>query len=77
MALLAAAIMGLMTVSHGVRPQFAERMQDAVFAINMISSLITGLLATIATFATLCRTGPADGFFCPPRRSSVWLSTIG
>lgn len=75
--LLAAAIMGLMTVSHGVRPQFAERMQDAVFAINMISSLMTGVLATIATFFVSLPDRSRWWLLLPAPPLVVWLSTIG
>ncbi|MBY5807421.1 DUF1109 domain-containing protein [Rhizobium ruizarguesonis] len=75
--LLAAAIMGLMTVSHGVRPQFAERMQDAVFAINMISSLLTGVLATIATFFVSLPDRSRWWLLLPTPALVVWLSTIG
>nr|WP_041777981.1 DUF1109 domain-containing protein [Beijerinckia indica] len=75
--LLAAAIMALMTISHGVRPQFAERMQDAVFAINMISSLLTGVLATIATFFVSLPDRSRWWLLLPAPPLVVWLSTIG
>lgn len=75
--LLAAAIMGLMTVSHGVRPQFAERMQDAVFAINMISSMMTGVLATIATFLISLPDRSRRWLLLPAPPLVAWLSTIG
>ncbi|MGO4285850.1 NrsF family protein [Bosea sp. TAB14] len=75
--LLAAAIMGLMTVSHGVRPQFAERMQDAVFAINMVSSLLTGIFATIATFFVSLPDRSRRWLLLPVPALVVWLSTIG
>jgi len=75
--LLAGTIMGLMTVGHGVRPQFAERMQDAVFAINMISSLMTGILATIATFFASLPDRSRWWLFLPAPALVVWLSTIG
>ncbi|GAB4069066.1 DUF1109 domain-containing protein [Ancylobacter sonchi] len=75
--LLAAVIMGLMTVSHGVRPQFAERMQDTVFAINMIASLLTGVLATIATFFASLPDRSRGWLLLPVPPLVVWLSTIG
>lgn len=75
--LIAAAIMGLMTISHGVRPQFAERMQDAIFAINMISSLLTGVLATIATFFASLPDRPRRWLLLPAPALLAWLSTIG
>ncbi|MEZ0221634.1 MAG: NrsF family protein [Tardiphaga sp.] len=75
--LIAAAIMGLMTISHGVRPQFGERMQDAVFAINMISSLLTGVFATIATFFVSLPDRSRRWLLLPAPPLVVWLSTIG
>lgn len=75
--LLAAMIMALMTISHGVRPQFAERMQDTVFAINMISSLMTGVLATIATFFVSLPDRSRWWLLLPAPPLVVWLSTIG
>jgi hypothetical protein len=75
--LIAAAIMALMTISHGVRPQFTERMQDAVFAINMISSLLTGVLATIATFFASLPDRSRRWLLLPVPPLVVWLSTIG
>ncbi len=75
--LIAAAIMGLMTISHGVRPQFADRMQDTVFAVNMISSLMTGVLATIATFFVSLPDRSRRWLLLPAPPLLVWLSTIG
>jgi hypothetical protein len=59
---VAAVLMGLLTVIHGVRPQFAERLGDAVFLTGMLSSLATGILAAIATFMVSL-----------PDRSRLWL----
>lgn len=75
--LIASAIMALMTVSHGVRPQFAERMQDTVFAVNMLSSLMTGVLATIATFFVSLPDRSRRWLLLPAPPLVVWLSTIG
>lgn len=75
--LISAIIMGLMTISQGVRPQFAERMQDTVFAMNMMSSLMTGVLATIATFLINLPDRSRWWFLLPALPLIVWLSTIG
>ncbi|MBA2080000.1 hypothetical protein PCA_15990 [Rhodanobacter sp. PCA2] len=75
--LLAAAIMGLMTLSHGVRPQFAEHMRDPVFAINMVSSLLTGILATVATFFVSLPDRSRRWLLLPAPPLIAWLSTIG
>ena len=74
---LAAAIMGLMTISHGVRPQFAERMGDTMFAMNMLSSLVTGVLATIATFFVSLPDRSRWWLLLPVPPLVLWLSTIG
>lgn len=75
--LLAAALMALLTVSHGLRPQFAERMQDARFAINMLSALLTGVLATIATFFVSLPDRSRWWLLLPAPPLVIWLSTIG
>ena len=75
--LLAAVIMGLMTLSHGLRPQFAERMHERIFAINMISSLLTGILATIATFFVSLPDRSHRWLLLPVPPLLIWLSTIG
>lgn len=75
--LIAAAIMTLMTISHGTRPQLAERMQDVVFAMNMMSSLLTGVLATIATFFVSLPDRSRRWLLLPVPPLVVWLSTIG
>lgn len=75
--LMAAGIMGLMTISHGLRPQFAERMQDAVFALNMMASLATGILATVATFFVSLPDRSRAWLLLPAPALVVWLATIG
>lgn len=74
---LAATIMALMTISHGVRPQFAERMQDVGFAINMVSSLLTGVMATVATFFVSLPDRSRRWLLLPAPPLVVWISTIG
>jgi hypothetical protein len=75
--LLATTIMSLMTLSHGVRPQFAERMKDGLFAMNMVSSLITGILATIATFFVSMPDRSSRWLLLPALPLVIWLATIG
>lgn len=75
--LLAAVLMVLMTASHGLRPQFAERMQDIPFALSMVSSLLTGVLAAIATFFVSLPDRSRWWLLLPVPPLIVWLSTIG
>ncbi len=75
--LLAAVILGLLTVSHGLRPQFAERMQDPIFVIDMLSSLATGVLATIAAFLLSLPDRSRLWVLLPAPPLIVWLANIG
>jgi hypothetical protein len=74
---LAAAIMTLMTISHGLRPQFFERIHDAMFATNMVSSLLTGILATVAAFFASLPDRSRWWLLLPVPPLVLWLSTIG
>jgi len=73
----ATILMIVLTVGHGLRPQFAERMQDGVFAINMMSSLMTGVLATIATFFVSLPDRSRWWLLLPAPALLPWLATIG
>lgn len=75
--LLAALLMGSLAIVHGVRPQFAERMQDAVFVTGMMASLLTGILATIATFLISLPDRSRLWLLLPAPPLLVWLSNIG
>jgi hypothetical protein len=74
---LAAVLMTLITFSHGLRPQFAERMRDTTFALNMASSLLTGVLATIAAFMASLPDRSRWWLLLPAPPLVAWLSTIG
>ncbi|PZR36657.1 NrsF family protein [Caulobacter segnis] len=74
---VAAVLMTLITLGHGVRPQFAERMRDTVFALNMISCLLTGVLAAIAAFMASLPDRSRCWLLLPAPTLIVWLSTIG
>jgi hypothetical protein len=74
---LAAVIVALLTISHGVRPQFAERMQEASFSINMLSSIVTGILAAIATFMVSLPDRSPLWLLLPAPSLAAWLASIG
>ena len=75
--LLAAIIMALLTVSQGLRPQFAERMRDVTFATSMLASVLTGVLATIAAFMISLPDRSRLWLLLPAPPLVVWLGTIG
>ena len=43
-------ILGLLAVGHGVRADIQQRLQQPIFVLGMAASLVTGVLAAIATF---------------------------
>jgi hypothetical protein len=75
--LAAAALMLLLTLIHGLRPQFGERMQDPIFAIGVVASLITGILATIAAFELSLPDRSRLWLLLPAPALIVWLANIG
>ncbi len=75
--LLAAAILGLLTVSHGLRPQLAERMADPVFATSLIASALTGVLAAISAFMLSLPDRSRAWFWLPMPALALWLANIG
>lgn len=74
---LAALLMTLITLDHGLRPQFAQRMRDTTFALNMASSLLTGVLATIAAFMASLPDRSRWWLLLPAPPLIAWLATIG
>lgn len=60
--LTAAAIIGLLALEHGVRPDLAQQVRDGGFQCRLAASLATGLLAVLA-----CMIGGL------PDRSRLWL----
>src|SRR5260370_11344988 len=46
--LLAAAVLTLLAINQGVRPDFAQRLREPAFVICIAASLLTGVLAAIA-----------------------------
>ncbi|CAM5772313.1 hypothetical protein LMIY3S_03802 [Labrys miyagiensis] len=75
--LLAAIIMGGLTAIHGLRPQFAERMQELSFTTGMVSSLLTGILASVAAFMLSLPDRSRLWLLLPAPPLAVWLANIG
>lgn len=74
---LALILMAALTLFHGLRPQFAERMQDLIFATGMIASLLTGVLATIAAFQVSLPDRSSLWLLLPAPSLIIWLANIG
>jgi hypothetical protein len=75
--LVATAITVVLTLTKGPRPQFFERMRDVTFAVGMLASLLTGVLAAIATFMLSLPDRSRAWIWLPVPPLLVWLSQIG
>jgi hypothetical protein len=75
--LLAALILGLLAVSHGVRADLPERLQQAGFTIGTGASLLTGMCAAIAAFMLSLPDRSRLWLLLPIPALFVWLSMIG
>ena len=75
--LLAALVLVLIAIGHGVRPDLAERLHQPIFVIGMLGALATGILAAIASFKVSLPDSPRWWLLLPAPPLVVWVSTIG
>lgn len=74
---VAAVILVLLAVSHGARPDLAQRLQQPTFVVSILASLLTGILAAIASFLVSLPDRSRGWLLLPLPALIVWLSTIG
>jgi hypothetical protein len=75
--LLAAIVMGLLAVAHGLRSDIAMRLQQPVFVVGMAGTLATAILAAIASFKLSLPEGSRFWLLLPYPALALWVSTIG
>lgn len=75
--LLAAFILVLVAISHGIRPDLAQRLQQPPFVTGMLASLLTGILAAIASFLVSLPDRSRLWLLLPAPALVVWISIIG
>jgi hypothetical protein len=75
--LLAAAILGLLAVSQGLRPDLSQRLQQAGFTVGMGAALLTGICAAVAAFMLSLPDRSRHWLLAPIPALLAWLSTIG
>ena len=75
--LFAAAIVSLLATSHGLRPDLGQRLHQPVFAIGIVASLLTGVLAAVASFVVSLPDRSRLWLLLPAPALAVWVSTIG
>jgi len=75
--LLAAALLALLAINQGIRPDLAERLRQPAFAVSMIASITTGVLAALAAFMVSLPDRSRFWLLLPVPALVVWLSNIG
>jgi hypothetical protein len=75
--LFAAFVFGLIAVSHGVRPDLAQKVGEAAYSVGVGAALLSGVLAAIAAFILSLPDRSRAWLFLPAPSLVVWISTIG
>ena len=74
--LFATAIVTLLAVSHGLRPDIGARMQQPLFVGTLAASLLTAVLAAVAAFIVSLPDRSRMWLLLPAPALVLWLSTI-
>ena len=75
--LLPALIFGLLALGHGVRPDLAQRLEQPDFSVGMAASLLTGVLAAVASFMLNLPDRSRGWALLPVPALVVWVVTLG
>jgi hypothetical protein len=74
---LAAVILALLAVGHGVRVALVERLHQPVFAVSIAAALATAILAAVAAFMVSLPDRSQWWLLLPAPALAVWVGTIG
>jgi hypothetical protein len=74
---LAALILVLLAIGHGVRTDLAEHLNQPVFAVSIAAALATGILAAVAAFEVSLPDRSQWWLALPAPALAVWVGTIG
>jgi len=74
---LAALILALLAIGHGVRADLAERLHQPVFVVSIAAALATGILAAVAAFMVSLPDRSQWWLLLPVPALAVWVGTIG
>lgn len=75
--LLAALVLGLIAIAHGMRPDLVERLRQPDFVVGMLGVLATAILAAVASFRISLPDGSRSWLLLPLPALALWVSTIG
>jgi hypothetical protein len=74
---LAALVLVLLGISHGLRPDFAKQLADRAYVVGLLASLLTGVLATVAAFMLSLPDRSRLYSLLPLPSLLIWMSTVG
>ncbi len=74
--LFAAAIVSVLAVSHGLRPDLGARLGQPLFVTGLAASLLTGVLAAVAAFLVSLPDRSRLWLLLPAPALALWVSTI-
>lgn len=75
--LLAAMILALLGIEHGVRADLAEQLRKPFFVLGSVASLLTGVLAAVGCLLGSLPDRSRRWLLLPVPPLLVWASTIG
>ena len=75
--LLAGFLFALLTIAHGLRPDWEHQAAGPTFVIGIVASLATGVLAAIAAFLVSLPDRSPRWALLPVPALLAWVSTIG
>jgi hypothetical protein len=75
--LLAAIVLAMLAIGHGLRPDLMERLHQPTFVLGVAATLATGILAAIAAFFASLPDRSRYWLLLPVPTLILWLSTVG
>jgi hypothetical protein len=73
---MAAVVLGLISIEHGVRADLAERLRQPGFAVGLAAAVITGVLSAIAAFTISIPDRSRWWVLLPLPSLLIWISTV-
>jgi hypothetical protein len=74
---LAALILMVLAIGHGIRPDLAERLRAADFVLGITAAFATGVLAAIAAFLLMIPDRSRWWALLPMPALALWAATVG
>jgi hypothetical protein len=73
---LAAVVLILLSIEHGVRADLAERLRQPSFAVGIAAAVVTGILSVIAAFMISIPDRSQWWVLVPAPSLLIWISTV-